>query len=66
MVKFQEWMIKDIEGCPVLFEIEGERIIHSVKGVYYDHIITQGMNNTSTERVEFEEIKKVGIGIDYE
>lgn len=65
MVKFKEWMLKDIEGCPVLFEIEGTRIIHLVKGVYYNHIITQGMNNSFSERVEFEEIKLVGIGIEY-
>lgn len=56
-VSFEKSMLKNLEGCMILFTQEDERIIHRVKGVYNEYVITQGDNGDTTEKVDFNQIQ---------
>lgn len=51
------------DGDIVMIEHSGERMVHRVRGIYSDYIVTQGDNNPYSEEVNKTDIKGVVIGV---
>ena len=65
-VKFEDWMLNDLEGCIILFDVEGTKVIHRVKGVYENHVITQGDNlNYDDGKIPIKDIEYVLTGVEF-
>lgn len=65
VVKYTNQKLK--EGEIIVFEDEEySSVMHRIKGIYEDHIYTQGDNNKAHEKILYSQIKYIVVGVLYE